>query len=196
MARQPMTEEEKKAFGEKMKAAREAKKAQSPISQTPTAQTTSPIPATVEQDPAVKAKLAELDAAIERANKAAENAEVKASANSGEFQNPNMASPTEIKNVETVRKGKIATMRDKLKEQPKIRIFVPTEGKEAVGTVLPITINGLRLNVPKGVYTEVPQQVADIIMESLNQTAEAIENNPLRLDIQRSSKDKAEALDL
>lgn len=66
--------------------------------------------------------------------------------------------------------------------QPKMSIFIPLEGKEKIGkATLPVTINGHRWNVPKGIYVEVPSQVAKEAMNSLNQTAQALES-PFRLD--------------
>jgi len=71
-------------------------------------------------------------------------------------------------------------MRVHLAKQPKIRILIPVEGKEKPGMTVPVTINGYRLNIAKGVYVEVPEQVADMIMKSQKQTVEAL-NNPLNL---------------
>lgn len=72
-------------------------------------------------------------------------------------------------------------MKEHLSTQDKVKIFVPLEGKEPKGSQLPVTLNGYRVNVPKGMYVAVPEQVADIIMESLNQTAEST-NIPQNLD--------------
>jgi hypothetical protein len=66
-----------------------------------------------------------------------------------------------------------ARMKDSLKSQEKVQIFVPLEGNERKGTQLPVTINGYRVNVPKGVYVQVPQGVAQVVMDSLNQTQQA-----------------------
>ena len=82
-------------------------------------------------------------------------------------------------------------MRTKLAAQPTVKIFVPLDIGEKPGTQLPVNINGLRLNVPKGVYVEVPQTVADIVVESLESYSKASEalrspndpNRPLRLDL-------------
>jgi hypothetical protein len=85
-------------------------------------------------------------------------------------------------------KNKADAMKARLAKQPKVSIFVPLEGKEKVKQAfLPVTLNGYRLNVPKGVYVEVPQQIADIVMESLNQTEQAgqeydLNKNPEKLD--------------
>lgn len=86
-------------------------------------------------------------------------------------------------------------MKSLLASQPTVRIFVPYENGEPKGTQLPVNINGYRLNVPKGVYVEVPQTVAEIVMASQNIYQEASssvmsQNNPdkpLRLDLQDAS---------
>lgn len=71
----------------------------------------------------------------------------------------------------------VSDMKTLLSAQPKVRVFVPLEAGETVvkntdGSkafpFLPVSINGYRLNVPKGVYVDVPQTVADIISESYN----------------------------
>lgn len=77
--------------------------------------------------------------------------------------------------------SKAAIMREHLAKQPKVRILIPVEGKEKPGITVPVTINGYRLNIMKGAYVEVPEQVADAIMKSQKQTMEAL-NNPLNLD--------------
>lgn len=77
--------------------------------------------------------------------------------------------------------SKAEIMREHLAKQPKVRILIPVEGKEKPGITIPVTINGYRLNIMKGVYVEVPEQVADMIMKSQKQTMEAL-NNPLNLD--------------
>jgi hypothetical protein len=71
----------------------------------------------------------------------------------------------------------VSDMKALLASQPKVRVLVPLEAGETVvkntdGSkafpILPVNINGYRLNVPKGVYVDVPQTVADIISESFN----------------------------
>lgn len=62
----------------------------------------------------------------------------------------------------------VSDMKAVLDAQPKVRILVPLEGNEKLGAFHPVTINGYRLNVPKGVYVAVPQTVADIISEAFN----------------------------
>jgi len=76
--------------------------------------------------------------------------------------------------------SKAEIMRAHLAKQPKVRILIPLEGKEKPGITVPVTINGYRQNIAKGVYVEVAEQVADMIMKSQKQTLEAL-NAPLNL---------------
>lgn len=86
-------------------------------------------------------------------------------------------------------------MKTVLEAQSKVSIFVPLEIGEPKGTQLPVNINGLRLNIPKGVYVEVPKTVAEIVMQSQNVYQEASSSvvsqndpsRPLRLDLQNEA---------
>lgn len=90
-------------------------------------------------------------------------------------------------------------MKTLLASQPTVRILVPYEQGEPKGTQLPVNINGYRLNVPKGVYVEVPQTVAEIVMASQDVYEQASSSvvsqndpdKPLRLDLQGDSDKKA-----
>jgi len=64
----------------------------------------------------------------------------------------------------------VSDMKSYLAEQPKVSVYVPLEIGEDLRShpFVPVTINGYRLNVPKGVRVDVPKPVADIIFESLN----------------------------
>ena len=66
--------------------------------------------------------------------------------------------------------GKAEIMKRKLAKQEKVTILIPREGKEKAGTTFSVCLNGYRLNIQKGVYVEVPRQVADVVMEHFNQT--------------------------
>lgn len=76
--------------------------------------------------------------------------------------------------------SKAERMREHLSKQPKVRILIPLEGRERLGITVPVTINGYRMNIMKGLYVNVPEQVAEIIMESQKQTVSAL-NNSLNL---------------
>lgn len=76
--------------------------------------------------------------------------------------------------------GKAEIMKKRLAKQPKVRILIPLEEKEKQGSTFSVTLNGFRLNIQKGVYVDVPQQVADVVMESQKQTVKA-EDHKLRI---------------
>lgn len=61
-------------------------------------------------------------------------------------------------------------MKAVLDAQPKVQVYVPLDMGETLKShpFIPVTINGYRLNVPKGVRIAVPQTIADILFESLN----------------------------
>ena len=97
-------------------------------------------------------------------------------------------SPVEAPKVETagVAEGhvpvgsKAEKMREALSKQRKVRILIPLEAKEKAGSTESVILNGYRLNIQKGVYVDVPSQVADVIMEANNQTQKALDH-PLKL---------------
>lgn len=96
--------------------------------------------------------------------------------------------------------NKAEKMRLILEKQPKVRILVPLEGKERQGVIQlfhnpktnrdeqriisgaiqPVTLNGYAYYVPKGMYVEVPEQIAKVIQDKFKQTSEAGEN--IRID--------------
>lgn len=173
-----MTDEEKRAFGERMKAAREAKKNST--------ETIQPI----NEDPQISAKMAELELEIKRArefNALMEAREREINQDREKVTGLVALSGKVATTTVVAHKSKAQKMKENLAEQEKIQIFVPLEGKEKPGTQLPVTLNGHRVNVPKGVYVKVPQQVAQIVMDSLNQT-EASTNIPQRIDLMEQNK--------
>jgi len=89
----------------------------------------------------------------------------------------------EVEKTRANRMNRIDIMREKLKAQPKVRIYIPPAPKEKAGSTFSVTLNGYRLNIPIGKYIDVPEQVADIIRDSFQQTDDAI-NNKYRLDTQ------------
>jgi hypothetical protein len=72
--------------------------------------------------------------------------------------------------------GKAERMRLHLEKQPKVAIMIPLGQGEAAGSSESVILNGYRLNIRKGEYVHVPEQVARVIMESQQQTQQAIEN--------------------
>src|SRR3990167_1467162 len=68
--------------------------------------------------------------------------------------------------------SKAEKMKAALALQPKVSIMIPLASGEKSGRGITesVILNGYRLNIQKGVYVSVPQQVAEIIMESQRQT--------------------------
>lgn len=67
-------------------------------------------------------------------------------------------------------KTKVQRMKENLDSQPKKTIMVPLDGKEKPGTIFTVILNGYPIYIPKNTYVDVPEQVAQVIMESQNQT--------------------------
>jgi hypothetical protein len=61
-----------------------------------------------------------------------------------------------------------------LAKQPKVRIMIPREKNDPVGASETVQINGYTIQIMKGEYVEVPEQIAKIIMDSQQQTEQAI----------------------
>lgn len=77
--------------------------------------------------------------------------------------------------------SKAERMKAKLAKQPKVRILIQSVQGEKRGSTMSIILNGYRLNIQKGVYVDVPQQVADVIMKSQKQTIMALDHS-LKID--------------
>lgn len=108
----------------------------------------------------------------------------------GKFEFKSNADETDVKRFES----KEERTAKYINSQPKISIFVPLEGKETLGKAsLPVTVNGHRWNVPKGSYVSVPEPIAKIVMDSLNQTEQAYDN-AFRLDKDATGSARDEAL--
>lgn len=99
-------------------------------------------------------------------------------------------SPEVRAQVEEIHASKAEIMKKHLDKQPKVRMFIPLQGAEKVGTIHPVVMNGYRINVPKGQYVDLPQQVADLLTNSFNQTEQA--GAAFRLD--KSGKEKQDAM--
>lgn len=76
------------------------------------------------------------------------------------------------------------TMLRALAAQPKTRFIIPLDKGEKKGSAFaPVVMNGLRINILKGVFVELPVQVAEHLQESYYATEDAVNNaktvNPL-----------------
>jgi hypothetical protein len=80
-------------------------------------------------------------------------------------------------NGETAHLGKAERMRRHLEAQPKVPIMIPLTPGEVAGSTESVILNGHRINIRKGEYVHVPEQVARVIMESQQQTEQAIRNH-------------------
>lgn len=79
------------------------------------------------------------------------------------------------KNEEAKTLNKKQATIEALKKQPKRTINIPKEPGESEDAFETVMINGYIMQIKKGVYVEVPEQVAKIIMDSQKQTTEALE---------------------
>ena len=141
-------------------------------------------PKPAEENKEVAEALAKINEQMEELKKMNEELKKREEALKAREEKLNGPPPEEIKLVAATHGAKAARMKEMLEKQPKVRIMIPLEGGEnPKDAQLPITINGYRFNVPKGKYVNVPEQVADMIAESYNQTEAA--GRDFRLD-QRS----------
>ncbi len=79
----------------------------------------------------------------------------------------------EEKSVEKRWAGKAAAMKANLDAQQKVTFLIPLGFGEKRGAYETVIMNGYRLNIMKGVIVEVPKQVAALLAESYQLTAEA-----------------------
>lgn len=77
----------------------------------------------------------------------------------------------EERKAEKELRGDAAKMKAHLDAQPKVSIMIPFEvGENAeTGKKVPfhVNVNGYKMDIPRGVYVEVPKQIADMIKERL-----------------------------
>jgi len=69
--------------------------------------------------------------------------------------------------------SKAERMFDNLVAQPLVPFFSPFQGGEKPGAIVSPVLNGLRVNILKGVMVKVPRQIAEILAESMNATSAA-----------------------
>ena len=70
--------------------------------------------------------------------------------------------------------SKRAKMKAILLKQPRIRFFVPRKDGEDKTVHQQVCLNGYRLEIPKNTYIDVPQQIAEVLADSLSQTEAAL----------------------
>ena len=85
--------------------------------------------------------------------------------------------------------SKAEIMKAQLLKQKRVLVMIPVEAGASPKVPLSVTLNGYRLDLPKNTYVEVPEQVAEVIRNSLQQQVEAL--NQMRTD---RNKDTQSAL--
>jgi hypothetical protein len=76
--------------------------------------------------------------------------------------------------------SKAAAMRDLLKAQPKVKVFIPLAPGEKQGVTQSVILNGYPMYIRKGSYVDVPQAVAEVLEVKLKHKM-SIENHPNRI---------------
>jgi len=140
--------------------------------------------ATKKVDPQEEVK----NAALGKTKPKAKKAVARKLAKKEEKFDPNVRVPKEVEEVRFLSKAKI--MERKLANQPTVRFFIPTQNKEKAGLAREhVQINGHivqyegKPGIPKGVFVDIPQQVAEILQESMNMPSGIaqrlnLDNNP------------------
>lgn len=79
--------------------------------------------------------------------------------------------PVPDKEVEKEWRGDAAKMKAHLEKQPKVSVMIPLEQGVApeVAEKVPfvVNLNGYRFSIKRGVFVEVPQQIAEVVKERL-----------------------------
>lgn len=83
--------------------------------------------------------------------------------------------------------SKAEKMKKFLLASPKVRMFIPQTPGEDKSIPQSVTLNGYRLDFPKNAYVDVPEPVANVLMESLKQTELAIERSKISGDKRKES---------
>lgn len=76
--------------------------------------------------------------------------------------------------------SKAETMKKILLAQPRIRFFIQRGQNESPKVLQTVNLNGYRLDLPKNAYMDLPEQVCNVLMDSLKQTESAL--NQFRID--------------
>lgn len=73
--------------------------------------------------------------------------------------------------------SKAEKMKNFLLSQIRVRMFIPQAPGFNKSVKQDVTLNGYHLQFPRNAYVDVPQQVADVLAESLQQTEVALSQN-------------------
>jgi len=85
--------------------------------------------------------------------------------------------------------SKADAMKKFLLSQKRVRMFIPRPMGETKQILQSVNLNGYRLDIPKNTYIEMPEQIAEVLKESLQQTEQA-----LKYKLIEGDKDKETAL--
>lgn len=91
--------------------------------------------------------------------------------------------------------SKAEKMKASLLAQPRVRILVPRTPGEHASVLMTVNLNGYRLDFPKNAYIELPEQCAELLMNSQKQTDIALQ--AFRVDSddrEHTARQKQEAL--
>lgn len=83
--------------------------------------------------------------------------------------------------------SKADKMKQSLLAQPRVRILVPRAPGEHHSVLMSVNLNGYRLDFPKNSYVDMPEQIAQIIMESQKHTDNALQ--AFKIDGDQKKKD-------
>ncbi len=85
--------------------------------------------------------------------------------------------------------SKAEIMKAVLLKQPRVRIYINRDPGEDPSVKKSVNINGYRLDLPKAAYIELPEQIAELLMDSQRQTNVALETGKIA-----GNKSKEDAL--
>lgn len=83
--------------------------------------------------------------------------------------------------------SKAETMKKALLKQPRVRVLVPRAPGEHKSVLMTVNLNGYRLDFQKNTYVEMPRQVADVIMNSQEQTDRALQTSLIDSDTEKKT---------
>ena len=85
------------------------------------------------------------------------------------------------------REGKAKLMKDNLLTQSRVTVMIPVDSGSDASVPFSVQLNGYRLDLPRNQYIAVPEQVAEIIQNSHNQTVAALSRDRIDGDSRKES---------